>query len=115
MSILGQTLLGTVNSSVGPEPPLFRHSEISRAIEDMPGLPKLEDNIRVLRTAVRPAGNTPSSCHPDVSLWHGGSSTLTCQNHTESPICIPPAMPMTVTSRKAVGWGEGWLPVMSAR
>ena len=55
VSILGQTLLGTVNSSVDAEPPLFHQSEIKRAIEDMPGLPKLEDNIRVLRSAVRSA------------------------------------------------------------
>ena len=77
MSILGQTLLGTVNSSVRAEPPLFHHSEIKRAIEDMPGLLKLEDNIRVLRTAVRSAVSTAWSDLISVTsgggvadLWH---------------------------------------------
>lgn len=55
VSILGQTLLGTVNTSAEAEPPLFHHSEIKKAIEDMPGLPKLEDNLRALRSAVRSA------------------------------------------------------------
>ena len=55
VSILGQTLLGTVNTSAEAESPLFHHSEIKKAIEDMPGLPKLEDNIRVLRSAVSSA------------------------------------------------------------
>ena len=44
-----------MNTSAEAEPPLFHHSEIKKAIEDMPGLPKLEDNLRALRSAVRSA------------------------------------------------------------
>ena len=62
VAILGQTLLGTVNSSAGVQPPLFCHGEIKRAIEDMPGLPSLEDNIRVLRSAVRSAACVAWPC-----------------------------------------------------